>query len=110
MMRHLSLVQCRKSRRQKTITDTKSIPGGQFTGAPELSRDIFVFRVSKYTNAEVILASRSVNKLSKDEAKFASFKVEICLSDMQKVLDPIVWSFGNCMRRFFKRRSDQNYS
>ncbi len=103
----------RKSRRQKPVTGTSTVQG-TLRGAPEPSRDIFVYRVQKGNTSEVIhnhitssdIEPRSVTMVSNSEAKFDSFKVVIKLSDMHKILSPDFWPEGVCVRRFFKPRND----
>ena len=100
-----------KSQRKRTaVTGTSS--SSKLKGAPEPSRDLFVYRVEKGTeigDIEEYLTSkhtscRSVAKVSNPDAKFDSFKVEIKASDMSHLLDANFWPMGICVRRFFKPR------
>ncbi len=101
--------------RQKAITGTKAVEGG-LQGAPEPSRDIFIYRARKHTTENDIMCylkddeieTRSVKKVSNIEARFDSFKVEIIISDMVKVLLLDFWPEGVCVRRFHKPRNDSS--
>ncbi len=53
---------------------------------------------------------RSINQVSNDEAKYCSFKVEIRVTDMSKILDPEFWPVGVCVRRFYKPRNTMSES
>jgi len=67
---------------------------GGFKGAPAPTRDIFVYRVEKDTPGDVIkdyivtysLEVGSVEHVSSENATFNSFRVEISVSDLSKVL------------------------
>ena len=95
---------------RKAVTGTSLVSSGKLRGAPEPSRDIFVYRAVKGTLERDIeeylcehkIAVRKVTLSSNEEAKFASFKVEIKASDMRTVFDADFWPIGICARRFFK--------
>ena len=44
---------------------------------------------------------RSIERVSSKNATFNSFRVEISVSDLSKVLDPEFWPTGVCVRRFY---------
>ncbi len=48
---------------------------------------------------------RSIELKSNPEAKYDSFRIEIRVSDMSKVLDPNMWPTGINVRRFIKPRA-----
>ena len=104
----------RKKNNKKVVTGTSREQSGNLKGAPEPSREVFVYRVVKGTEENDIqeyleeknIAIRGVQKVSKEEAKFVSFRVEIKVSDMKKVLDSDFWPEGIHVRRFFKPRSN----
>ena len=106
----------KKNRRKKHITGTSRT--GKLQGAPEPSRDIFVYRVSKEATETVIgehmleqnVEVRRVEKVSNVNAKYGSFKVELKLSDLEKVLDANFWPEGVCVRRFFQPRKSENHN
>ncbi len=103
----------RRKIRRKAITGTKSTQG-TLRGAPEPSRDLFVFRVEKGNTEEIIrdyikdnnIEPRNVSLISNKDATFASFKVEVALSNMNDVLSPDFWPTGVCVRRFHKPRQN----
>jgi len=84
----------------------------RFRGAPEPSRELFVFRVEhgytaddikKYiTDSNIVI--RDIEQTSKDGSTFLSFKVSIKLSDMNVMLQPDFWPMGVCVRRFRRPR------
>jgi hypothetical protein len=98
-------------RRKTTIRGTRAGSNIRIKGAPEPSRDVFVYRVDKgTTDIEDFLTdnginSRSVIIVSNNEARFSSFKVEVKVSELEKLLDPEFWPDGICVRRFYKPRS-----
>ena len=106
--------QRRKNRNaQKKSTVTGISHSSKLRGAPEPSRDLFVYRVEKSTEVNDIIeylsskkvTARNVTKVSNSEAKFDSFKVEVKVSDMHVLLDEHFWPKGICIRRFFKPRA-----
>ncbi len=84
-------------------------------GAPEPSRDIFVFRVEKETSMDAVSAYltnnhvvvREIEQRSRDESLFNSFHVRIKVSDLDKVLNANFWPTGVNVRRYWppKRQS-----
>ena len=48
---------------------------------------------------------RVVTKVSHEESKFASFRVEVKASLLEAALDPESWPENVCVRRFWKKRS-----
>ena len=95
-------------RRKKFVTGTSA--SNTLQGALEPSRDLCVYRTVKKTEGKDIssylcskgIKERSVTKLSKAESKFASFKVEVQVSDMNSLLDSDFWPEGICVRRYFR--------
>ena len=79
-------------------------------GAPEPSRDIFVYRVQKDTaDSEITdyvkdqnISIRSIEKMSNTESKFDSFRLEVSVSDMYRLFEPNFWPEGICVRKFFR--------
>ncbi len=106
----------RRKARRKAITGTRSANTEQFKGAPEPSRDIFVYRVMKDTpQAEIEkyitdnnVNIRSIDNVSNILARYDSFKVVLKLSDMQTVLNPEFWPQGVCARRYFNPRKNND--
>ena len=97
---------------KKAITGCKK--SSKITGAPQPSRDLFVYRVERGTTVRDIdeylkendIKCRSVKKVSKDEAKFASFKVEFSVEQFKTVLEPEMWPEGVHVRKFFNPRNN----
>lgn len=100
----------KRVKNRKAVTGTSTMLSGKLKGAPEPSRDIFVYRVVKDTTESEIqdyivdnnIAVRGVSKVSNTEARFDSFRVEIKVSDLNQVLNASFWPEGICVRRFFK--------
>ncbi|ELU05349.1 hypothetical protein CAPTEDRAFT_193048 [Capitella teleta] len=82
----------RHSRNSKLITGTRT--GGSFTGAPEPSRDLFLYRVATDTDEDDIekflrdnnADFREVEKFSDKDSKFASFRVVVKASSLPPLL------------------------
>lgn len=105
----------RRRPRPKPITGTGSSLGS-LKGAPEPSRDIFVYRImSEVTDDELTkyiddqgVPVKSVELKSNAEALFKSYRVEVTKSCLQKVLVPEFWPEGVCVRRYFGTRPNPN--
>ena len=105
--------QRRKKRRSKAraIAGT-SLQSGTLRGAPEPSRHVFVYRVSKGTSDQDLgqfmsdggVTVRSTERMSKDEARFESFKIEVKTSELETVLCSAFWPEGIYVRRFYTHR------
>ena len=97
---------------QNRVTGTAA--SSKLKGAPEPSRDMFVYRVVKNTSVESLteyiaekgIIARDVTKVSNAEAKFDSFRVEIQISDVYTMMTPEFWPNGICVRRFYPRKND----
>ena len=106
----------RRINNRKAVTGTLKRSNGKLTGAPEPSRDIFVYRVSKGTSEDDIkdyiacsdISVRGVCKVSKSEAKFDSFRVEVKISDLHRLLDADFWPIGICVRRYFAAKTSKS--
>ena len=109
----------RKNHSRQPVTGTRSPSrGGQsLKGAPEPSRDIFVYRVQKGTTETIIsdymtinrISPRSVRRVSQDTAKFDSFKIELKVSDISGVLCPEFWPSGVRVRWYFQSKCHNNH-
>jgi hypothetical protein len=98
----------RKQRRHaKAVVGTGT--SDSVKGAPEPSRDIFVFRVDKETNADTLklymnnknINVREIELKSNDQAIYSSFHVRIQVSDLDSVLQPDFWPVGVNVRRYW---------
>jgi hypothetical protein len=105
----------RNKRKANHVTGTSL--SGKFSGAPEPSRDIFVYRVSKETTESDIeeymseneITVRGVSTVSHDTAKFSSYKVEIKKSDLDRALKAEFWPIGVCVRRYYAPKNSQSW-
>ena len=96
--------------RRPPIKGTAS--SSKLRGAPEPSRDLFVYRVTKETVQDDLMEylkdkhiqPRDIEKLSNTEAKFSSFRVEVKVSELDTLLDPNFWPEGVCVRRFYRKK------
>ena len=83
---------------KKAVTGARN--SSKLRGAPVPSRDLFIYRVAKDTDVNVLteymkeagVDPRCVTKLSKSEAIFDSFKTEVKLTDMATALEEDFWS------------------
>ncbi len=81
---------------------------GSFKGAPEPSRDLFVYRVAKTVDQTDIMTYlrsqaidiRGLSCVSYQDAKFRSFKLTMGISHFDKVFDDSFWPSGVRVRRF----------
>jgi len=81
-------------------------------GAPEPSRDVFISRVlPQYTEEDIRehllemgIEPRCIEQKSHIESRFKSFRVELALSNMAKVMDPERWDDGICIKRWYPSR------
>ena len=106
-----------RKKRQEAAQKTKFVVGhsksGDVRGAPEPSRDIFVYRVHKDTTNQEMkdsvvsqgIAVSNVECSSKCESSFNSFKVTLPVSHLDRAFDPGVWPKGARMHRFWPKWS-----
>ncbi|ELT87934.1 hypothetical protein CAPTEDRAFT_193390 [Capitella teleta] len=91
-----------------------SVPSS-YPGAPEPVRDIFVYRLAKTTTVKEVkeymetnnMDPVSIERVSKNEARFASFKAQIRVSYLPYELDQDSWPENVCVRRFYARNGPQ---
>ena len=82
-------------------------------GAPEPSRDLFIFRVDKNTQLEDLqsyisecgFTIRCLTQVSKDESIFKSFKLTVPVSQFKKLFDGNLWPEGIRVRRYWENKS-----
>ena len=80
-------------------------------GGPPPVRDFFVYRVMKPADEDDVaeclrennIKFESVLRVSKEEAKFCSFKLTVPLTDIKRVMEPDVWPEGVRIRKFTTR-------
>ena len=105
--------QRKHKRRAKAVTGV--VRSNKLSGAPEPSRDVFVYRVKKNTQADDIrdymddqgICVRDIKKISHEDAMFDSFKVELKMADLTAVVNAQFWPEGVNVRRFFKPRNPE---
>jgi hypothetical protein len=104
----------RERQRQQVITGSGATNSGNFRGAPEPSRDIFVFRVEPGTQvadlrthlADMDVTVRALHCVSNAEARYKSFRLTVPLSDFDIVFDGSLWPEGVRVRRYFPRKDE----
>lgn len=102
--------------RRKAVTGTANSTSSKLKGAPEPSRDVFIYRVQKGTEEKDVvdylesnnITVRGLSKTSAVEAKFESFKLETTVSNLHQVLNANFWPSGICVRKYFTRRNKDN--
>ena len=107
-----------KKQRQKTnkIIKGKSKSSGGVSGAPEPSRHLFIYRVSKETDnndlhcfiSERKFTVRDLNCISNPDAKFKSFKLSVPMSQYDALFKDDMWPEGIMVRRYIPPKS-QSY-
>jgi hypothetical protein len=105
------------NKRQKIITGKKrtQVQFGSFKGAPEPSRDLFVFRVDPNTDQADLfkfvqsqsVQVRGLSLVSHKDAVFKSFKLTVGLPDLETVFDNDFWPTGVHVRRYIPPRSQR---
>jgi hypothetical protein len=83
-------------------------PRHGFKGAPEPSRELFIFRVDKSTEIDELkdylvgknVKVRELKCVSNSEAKFKSFRLTVPVSDFKNLFDEALWPEGVRVRRF----------
>ena len=108
--------QRKQRRRAKAVVGTGT--SGNVRGAPEPSRDIFIFRVDKTTDADNMkrymnnknIDVREIELKSKEQSLYNSFYVRIKVTDLDTVLQPDFWPIGVNVRRYWQPRTQQTQS
>lgn len=105
----------RHSRNRRPITGKKrSSSSDGFHGAPEPSRDIFIYRVRRDVDAETInnylldsgIEVREIVKMSNEAAKFKSFRAEVKVSDLKHLMTDELWPKNVRVRMFTRKREN----
>jgi hypothetical protein len=105
----------KKSARVKPVIG-KSQKNELLKGAPEPSRDLFIFRTDKSTTEESLkefvrsigYEVRNIVVLSHKDSVFKSFKLTVPLSQVNEILNPDLWPEGVGIRHFRKHREKKN--
>lgn len=99
--------------RQQIITGTKKDNNNRFRGAPEVDRDIFIYRVHPDTmeaDIEALIAAegnefRSLSCVSNPNAKYKSFRLTVPISQYSKIYsDEFPWPEGVMVRKYIPPR------
>ena len=102
-----------ENNRRKFITGNKSQASGRFRGAPEPSRDLFIYRVLQEAEADDIrelvtdegCEVRDIKAVSHPEAKYKSFKLSVPMSEYDKLIsENFPWPEGVRIRMFISPR------
>ena len=97
---------------KRFVTGSKSALSNGFCGAPEPSRDLFIYRVGNNTTTEVLkdyieelnVTVRDLQCVSNDESKFKSFKLTVPISNFKQLFDESIWPAGVRVRKFIPPR------
>ena len=101
-----------KKKKRPTVIVGKGSSSASVKGAPEPSRDAFLYRIDKETNSENLvdylsdknITVRQVVCMSKQESAFKSFKITVAVSNFSALFDPNLWPEGVRIRKFYKNR------
>jgi hypothetical protein len=102
-------------KKSKNIIMGNGGASGNFRGAPEPSRDLFVFRTGKSTTEEDIKMHllqkgtevRDIKLVSHADSKFNSFKVTVCVSEVKRLMDAKNWPNGVGIRMYRTARKKE---
>ena len=105
----------KEARRQRKIV-TGIGGSNRFKGGPPPTRDYFIYRVVKPTTEEAIkdflqdneITCDKVKMVSNPEAKYCSFKISVCVNEVDKLLTPDIWPEGVRVRKFFNNANSNN--
>ena len=92
----------RSNRTQQVVIGTASPTNAGVRAAPPPHRDFFIFRLAKATTEDELktylghknVTVHEVMLLSHPQSKFKSFKVNIPVGDVNKIMDPTTWPQG----------------
>jgi len=110
--------QRQERRRQQFITGYAPAKSGGFKGAPEPSRDLFLYRVDPESETadlrthlnDMDVTVRALHQISNESARYKSFRLTIPLSDFDILLDSSLWPEGVRVRRYFPRKDEASSS
>lgn len=105
-----------EARRRKVITGTSGY-SGNFKGAPEPTRDLFLSRVDSAVSGDDIRAYlseqnvtvRALVKISHDDSKFKSFKLSVPVSVVHNLLQDSMWPSGVRVRRYVAPNTERKH-
>ena len=107
-------------RQNKIVTGNKTTTHGNFSGAPDPQRDIFVYRVKPEAEVEDIrkymedydVQVINLTCMSNVNAKYKSFKLTVGLSDFKRLLlnEEDIWPARVRVRKFITRRETNQYN
>ena len=100
-------------RKQKVITGKSHTTGG-FKGAPEPTRELFIYRVDNETDVTDLqhhvhshnFTIRDLKCISNPSAKFKSFRLAVPASEFQHLLSDNIWPDGVRVRRYIPPRNN----
>ena len=108
--------QRKRQKQLNRLIGRKAGTGGNFKGAPEPQRYIFIYRVDAHVTVNDIIKhvqDYSINVLklecvSNVNAKYKSFRLTTGISDFKRLLSDDLWPKGVCIRKFIPRRNNDN--
>ncbi len=109
----------RRQRKQRNaVTGANATTCGNFRGAPEPVRDLFVYRVEQTTTLDDIkqyltdhdIVYTNITRVSHSESKFQSFKLTVPKSRFKDLLNEDSWPTGVYVREFKQPRRQYDES
>ena len=116
----LPAAQLKKKRREEAkknkVIQGKCTSNTRIKGAPEPTRDIFVYRVHPETESDILrdhiteqgIIVNNLSCVSNVEAKFKSFKLNVNISQVNQLFDESFWPVGIRVRKFYSPRPIEN--
>lgn len=112
--------QKKERQRQKRVVQGKAHDKCGVKGAPEPSRQLFIYRVHKDTTVEdleLLLSEseydfeiRALECVSHESATFKSFRLQVPRSQFENLFDGNLWPGGVRVRQYIPRRKDNYHS
>jgi hypothetical protein len=112
--RHEVLKNNRQERRRRNAIVGKAKTHEKIKGAPEPSRDVFVFRLDEGTKESEVedfvresgITIRAVKCVSHPDAKYCSFRVTVGKTDFPKLMSDTLWPAGVMIRKYIPARNE----
>ena len=101
-----------EAKRRRIIFGKSHTQSGSFKGAPEPSRELFIYRVDPSTTDSQIssylndnnFTVREISCISNPNARFKSFKLKVPATEFQKLFNETLWPEGVRIRKFIRPR------
>jgi hypothetical protein len=106
--RHRQKQQQQRRSGHKIISGKGSTNSGNFRGAPEPSRELFIYRVDSDVTCNDLteyivekgIKYRNVECMSNPHDKYKSFKLQVPVSEFNQLFDESLWPAGTKVRKF----------